>query len=84
MYRISLFHSKPRNSNEEINNNQNVVTERMPQDSTVHSISSNYSESLQKFGAGNKGISCSTSTEKSEIGGEGDFKLIVESKGIPN
>ena len=49
MYRIPLFHSKLRNLNKDINNNQNEVTEKMPQDSTVHSASSNYSESLKNL-----------------------------------
>ena len=49
MFRIPLFHSKLRNSNKEINNNQKVVTEKMPQDSTVHSASSNYSESIKNL-----------------------------------
>ena len=49
MYRIPLFHSKLRNSNKEINNNQNLVTEKMPQDFTVHSASLNNSESFKNL-----------------------------------
>ena len=48
-YKRSHFSCKLRNSNKEINNNHSVVTEKMPQDSTMHSASSNYSESFKNW-----------------------------------